>query len=370
VCCDVERAYIRIAWASDNLDLHEAVDRPVCLSEAGSDPVVESIRSFVADAGEKIQDVGVCISVPTRVAADTLRVRDIMSWAGEGQTVWESSKSRLVSELNPRAFTIVNDMVALGHTIPELHPGVIGHTKHLRALGGQAAVEGYPIVVVGVRRGLGAAGFVSRQDDRWLPVQTEGGFIGLHTSHDQEHGVLHKLRVSIHRRRRGQDGYSGDRYTLSASDVLSELGLRELVETVALHFDERRQKEAVRKDGSQVATVPFNDPNELLNLALGDGPHQAIASKAIEFWGAYFGAFLRDLALAYGALGGVFIEGDLPWRFLTHNDPCGALKAMNANFEHGGPDDEYLKAIPRILITHPNPYLKGLARIVPQTLKP
>jgi len=68
------------------------------------------------------------------------------------------------------------------------------------------------------------------------------------------------------------------------------------------------------------------------------------------------GAFAGDVALTFGARGGVFIGGGIVPRFVDHI----ARSGFRTLFESKGRMHPYLKRIKTSIILHPNPAFIGL----------
>ena len=81
----------------------------------------------------------------------------------------------------------INDFVAQALAIPRLDVG------DLEKLGGGAAIEGRPIVVIGPGTGLGVAGLLE-VDGVHRPIATEGGHVAFAPRDEVEADVLGLLR--------------------------------------------------------------------------------------------------------------------------------------------------------------------------------
>ncbi len=130
-----------------------------------------------------------------------------------------------------------------------------------------------------------------------------------------------------------------DRGRVSWERVLSGPGIEAIFRTC-----EREDGRA--PSGADAATVAAR---------AGDG--DPVARAAIATFGALLGAYAGDLALIFGARGGVFIGGGIVPTLADLVVP-GPLRAR---FESKGRFRDYLRAIPVAIIMHPYPGLVGAA---------
>ena len=84
---------------------------------------------------------------------------------------------------------------------------------------------------------------------------------------------------------------------------------------------------------------------------------EANAAAVLNQFCAFLGAVAGDLALVYGAWGGVFIGGGMPRRFPEFL----ARSQFRARFEAKGRFSSRLREVPTILITNDETALLGLA---------
>ncbi len=206
---------------------------------------------------------------------------------------------------------IVNDFEALAWALPSLT------AAELLPLGGGAAPPGAPMAVLGPGTGLGVAAM--------LPPATvlpgEGGHATLAAGNDAEAEVLALLRGR----------YGGH---CSAERVLSGPGL------VALH--------------AALAELSGRAPEQL-----PPGEILAHHPETLAMFCAMLGGFAGNVALTYGARGGVFLAGGI----LPRMPGLLAASEFRARFAAKGRMAPYLAGIPTWLILHPNPALPGLAAL-------
>jgi glucokinase len=214
---------------------------------------------------------------------------------------------------------LVNDFEALAWSLPHFS------ASELVPLGaGTVPTKGAPSVVLGPGTGLGVAGYVPGVG----AIATEGGHVDLPATSPEEDAVLARLRARFVR--------------VSAERALSGPGLVNLQQAVA----EIRGTE-----------VPERTPAEVAEAALsGACP---VAAEALELFWHWLGVVTGNLALSWGARGGVYLAGGILPRLADRLDAA----AFRARFEDKGRMRPYLAAIPVQVVIHPQPAFPGLAAL-------
>jgi glucokinase len=213
---------------------------------------------------------------------------------------------------------LVNDFEATAWSLPQLT------AADLRAIGGGEAVSNAPMVVIGPGTGLGVAGFVAHADRPWV-IATEGGHGTLPSSSHREDAV-----VRIFRERFGH---------VSAERALSGAGIENLYHALA-NLDGRPS--------------PHRTAAEITQAALEGGC--ATSRAALDMFCAMLGTVAANMALSFGARGGVYIAGGIVPRitdFLTQS-------SFRERFEAKGRLHSYMKSIPSYVIVHPDVAFLGL----------
>lgn len=232
---------------------------------------------------------------------------------------WALSSAAIASRFGIRRVRLVNDFLALAHALPHLG------AADVRRIGGGKAVADAPMLVVGPGTGLGAAGLVPSPTGP-IAVPTEGGHIGLAGETARQGAVIGALRA-----RCGRAG---------AETALSGRGLVNLYEIVA--------------DLQGVAAPPRDTP--AITAAAGTCP---VADEALAHFLAFLAGYAGDMALAWGARGGVFIAGGILPRLLPRLD----AKRFREIFEAKPPMRHWMAEVPLAVVTHPAPAFLGLAAI-------
>ncbi|MEO7325671.1 MAG: glucokinase [Dokdonella sp.] len=184
---------------------------------------------------------------------------------------WPVSISGLRTALGIREIAIVNDFEAVAHAVGYVEAG-----DTVRLSGPDVAQEG-PVLVVGPGTGLGAALRIPQQD-RAIILATEAGQATLAPNTDFEIDLLRELRK--HRPR------------VLIEHVLSGTGLINLDAAVR----------ALRGAPAQSFT-----PAQITAAALAQSDPLAI--ETVDVFCGWFGSVLGDMALLYGARGGIYLAG-------------------------------------------------------------
>ena len=227
---------------------------------------------------------------------------------------WQVSGGAISATLGIRRTRVLNDFEALAWALPALT------AADCIAIGPAVPPQpGAPLAVLGPGTGLGVGAFLP--PTRVLPG--EGGHATLAAIDDEEAAILALLR-----RRHGH---------VSAERILSGPGL------VALH-EALAELHGRSAPGLTAAEITAGAP------------------ETLALFCAMLGAFAGNVALTYGARGGVFLGGGI----LPRIPGALAASAFRARFEAKGRLSPYLVAIPTWLITRPDAALVGLANLAAQ----
>ncbi|GAA0573464.1 glucokinase [Craurococcus roseus] len=271
--------------------------------------VAGAISAFLAAHAEGRTPSGAVLAAAGPVSGNRARLTN-RGWAVDG--------AKIASALGIRAVRVVNDFAAMSRSLPELTPA------DLFPLGGGAGEPGEPMAVLGPGTGLGVGAFLP--PDRILV--TEGGHASLAATCPREAAVIGWLRA-----RHGH---------VSAERALSGMGLANLHSALA----------AI--DGVQ---TPRRDAAAV--TAAGLSGECALCREALCMFCALLGAVAGDLALLYGARGGVFVAGGIPPRFPQFI----AESEFRARFEAKGRFSEWLRPVPAYVVTRLDASMLGLAAL-------
>jgi glucokinase len=217
---------------------------------------------------------------------------------------------------------IMNDFEAVALSLPSLT------STDLAEIGDARPEAAAPMAVLGPGSGLGVACLVVRSERR-VVISSEGGHATLAPICEQEDRIVAHLRERF--------GH------VSAERVISGSGLENIYQAItALEGLKIRPQSAT----------------EITKNAMS-GECQ-VARRSLDAFCAFLGSFAGNVALTFGARGGVYIAGGISPRildFLVRSD-------FRKRFEAKGRFQSYLEAIPSYVITHPAAALIGLKSLV------
>jgi glucokinase len=250
------------------------------------------------------------IAVATPVDAEVIRFTN---------SPWTFTRAGLAADLGVERLAVINDFAAQAAAMPHL-----GAADRI-AIGSGIARPDWPVVAFGPGTGLGAAGLVSTPSGP-VVVASEAGHASF-APHDA-------LEIEILRRLQAQFGH------VSNERLLSGPGLVLLTRAM-----------------SEISARPFaGDTPEAVTAAAADGSSE-VAIDALHVFSGILGGAAGDLALNFGAKGGVFICGGL----------CGKLgdffdhARFRERFEAKGRLGAFLAEIPCWLVTNSRTGLIGSA---------
>lgn len=228
---------------------------------------------------------------------------------------WLIDAAELRSTFGFFTVRILNDFEATAFALPHLT------TADLHPVGDGQAIPGAPMAVLGPGTGLGVACFIPPN----TVIPTEGGHVTLPAASSREDAIVDYLRR--------QFGH------VSAERAVSGMGLENLYRAIA----------AI--DG---VTVPERSAADITEGALaGTCP---TSRAALDVFCAMLGTVAGNIALTFGARGGVYIAGGIAPRIVRHL----AGSEFRARFEAKGRFRNYLERIPVNVIMHPNATFIGL----------
>jgi glucokinase len=232
---------------------------------------------------------------------------------------WNTPLSRLAAECRFDRLAVINDFQALAAALPLIAPGEANAIG--KPLSGEASA---PKAVVGPGTGLGV-GAVVRSPSGWQALPGEGGHIELASADPRGRAAIATASASLGR--------------VSAERLLSGPGLELLHVTLGVIDGRTREKldASAIHDGARAGDRPCLDTIAVFFLLLA--------------------GFAGDVALMFGARGGLFLAGGVAARLFAFLDHA----AFRAAFENKGRLSPYLAAIPTSLIAIDTLALRGCA---------
>jgi glucokinase len=237
---------------------------------------------------------------------------------------WQISEGDLLAHFEFEAVKLINDFAAQALACPLLE------ADDLRLLGPRLRpATNCPIVVLGAGTGFGVAG-LARGDRGDLALATEGGHAGFAPSDDVEMEIWRRLKARYGR--------------VSIERLLSGPGLYDIYRALA------------ELEGANAEL-----PNDRAVVEGANGSDR-LAGAAADRFCAILGAVAGDLALSFGARGGIFVSGGLAPRIADRL----AASDFRARFEDKGRLSAYVRQVPTSLVLHPYPAVVGAARELAQ----
>lgn len=283
---------------------------PTWSTEVGArESAIDALRAFLAaDRGDE-PIAGALLAAAGPVEGGRCKLTN---------AAWIVDEEQIASALRFPWVRIVNDLEAVAAGLPDID------AAQTRLIGPDRALPGAPMAIVSPGTGLGMACVVVGPAGRCV-VTSEGGHAALAGTNEGEDRI-----VAVLRRRFGR---------VSAERVLSGPGLANLHQAIA-ELDGCR---STRRTPSQVTEAAFD----------GSSP---VCRATIDAFCAFLGAVAGDVALTFGARGGVYIGGGIVPRFVDHL----ARSSFREQFVSKGRMQAYLERIPTRVILHPNPAFVGL----------
>jgi glucokinase len=230
---------------------------------------------------------------------------------------WTLDSDELKRAFGLSTVNIVNDLEALAWALPRLAP------VDCQTVGRGHPVAGEPMAVIAPGTGLGMACFIPSGGGTALAG--EGGHATLAATNAEEAALIALLQQR-HRH-------------VSAERVLSGQGLVSLYQALA------------EQDGEPIAP---RTPAEITGAAM-DGSC-ARSRRALDYFCAFLGSVAGDVALMFGARGGVYIGGGIVPKIMSYLPRT----SFRARFESKGRLQAYLARVPTRVIVRPDPTFLGL----------
>jgi glucokinase len=245
---------------------------------------------------------------------------------------WAFSRRNTQADLGLHELVVLNDFEALALSLPHLQP------QQLRTVGSIGSLQGVSPhllsgvkAVVGPGTGLGVAAVVPTPAG-WVAIPGEGGHASLASGNDLEAALLARVRQTYPH--------------VSAERLLSGIGLPVLHQGLAQVLGQMLDAPLLARD--------------IVNRGLAQGEQVAqdsLCSQTLDLFCALLGGFAGNVALTFGARGGLYIGGGIVPRLGSRFD----ASQFRARFEAKGRFEAYLQAIPTAVITDTLAALTGAA---------
>lgn len=276
-----------------------------------------ALRAYLANLVD-CRPTAACVAVAGPVAEGKARMTNL-NWILNGEEIR--------TEFGFTKFEILNDFGALAVATSRLTPEDVIPVKS-----GTASITGNK-AILGPGTGLGVAGLAYAGDSGWLTIPSEGGHVNVPPATALECEVI-KAAMEQH-------GY------VSAEMFVSGPGLINLYRALA----------AVKGMEPQIM-----EPQELTTRALGGT--DALCHETLNMFCGFAGSVASNVALTYGAKGGVYLAGGILPRFVEF------LRAspFSERFTQKGAMSHYVADIPVHIIGHEQTAFLGCATWLSQKL--
>jgi glucokinase len=224
----------------------------------------EALKQYLRTIPSCPDRVGLAVAGPVLGGAATM-----------SHVPWSFTKDDIRAVTGAQEVQLINNFEAVALMVPHLTDFdlvTIGKTR--------PAVPMATKVVIGVGTGLGVAALFTSPSGSFTTAG-EGGHASLGASNETE--LVRMLAVT-----------AGHDYP-AAEHLLSGAGLSALYQTIA------------KETG--IAVRPLDAPEVIKAAASGE---DAVAESSLTQFAAWLGRFAGDVALLYGARGGVFLAGGIP----------------------------------------------------------
>jgi glucokinase len=268
----------------------------------------DAIAAYLGQFAQNERPIEVALAVAGPVVDDRVAMMN---------SPWNFSITGLKLQFGWTHLHVINDFAANALAVPVLTPG------DLFQVGEGVAVADAPIVALGPGTGLGVGGLIP-VDGRWVAVSGEGGNVTLAALDSREAAIIDILRRQYAH--------------VSAEIVLSGPGLVNLYESLC-----------------ELAGKPAtpSTPEHITHVYPGCDPQ---CREAVAIFCAMLGTFAGDVALTFGARGGVYIMGGIVPKIVE----IFRHSAFRERFEFKGRYRHYLSSVPTYVVMHPFPAFLGL----------
>lgn len=303
---DIGGTNVRFGLVQDGGDI-AAIENLVCNDYA---TLADAARFYLDKTGGRPETGAFAVASPVS-GADQVDMTN---------HVWSFSVRDTAEKIGLRDLRVINDFAALAWSVPYLAAGDV------RQVGGGAVQKGQPVGIIGPGTGLGVAAVVFDAQGRPIPLSSEGGHVTMPADTQREFDIFAYLR---------QHKY----HHVSAERVISGKGLVNLYNAIC---------------GVDGLSLPEKEPSEITDAALaGTCP---VCAEALALFCHFLGVVAGNLALTYGAFGGIYIAGGIVPKLGDYFD----ASRFRASYEAKGRFSDYVAAVPSFVITHRYPGLEGL----------
>lgn len=284
------------------------------LNGADYDTIGEAIEAYLSAVADNYgRPDRACLAIACPTDQDWIRMTN---------HTWAFSVEALKNSLGFTELQFINDYHALANSIPYL--GEQGAVQ----VGRGAAVAGKPMAVTGPGTGLGLAALAFSSVGP-VTIETEGGHGHFAATDKTEMQIVEFLLQELPR--------------VSSERLISGMGLQNIYRALC----------AIEGVSARPLTPP-----EISQAALAN--EDAMCVAALERFCAVLGSYAGDVALTFGAKGGVYIAGGIVPRFMDFFH----ASAFRERFEAKARFHDFNAGIPTHVIVSEQPGLLGAAAVL------
>lgn len=240
---------------------------------------------------------------------------------------WQFSSEQMRVDCGLDTLLVVNDYTALAVGVPHLR------ADQRRQVGPGSAEARSVIGLLGAGTGLGVSALIPA-DDGWISLGSQGGHVSFSPADRREIAILE---------------YAWTQYPhVSAERLISGAGL-ELIHRALNHM--------AGKAAAPLAATEIS--------ARGLSGESAECAQALEVFCSILGGVAANLAVTFGAFGGIYIGGSIVPRLGSYFD----TSPFRKRFEDKGRFSSYVAHIPTYVITSDNATFVGAAAILDAQLR-
>ncbi len=316
IVADIGGTNARFALVTGKNNQNHRIEHIKILVANEYDSMSDALRHYMSGLGS-ISPQAACVAIAGPVVGDHVKMTNLS---------WEFSCLDIAQEFNFQTFVAMNDFAAVAAACSQVTD------EHLITIKKGNDTPNATKVVFGPGTGLGVAGLVNTQG-KWLPVPSEGGHINIAPATDFEADII-KAAISQH-------GH------VSAESFISGPGLLNLYKSICL------VKGVTAEDitPAQISTAAIEGRDQLLG-------------ETLTTFCSFLGSFAGNLALTYGAKGGVYMAGGILPRFSDFL----IASPFEERFNNKGVMNHFVESIPAKLIIHPETAFVGAAAWLEQQL--
>jgi len=310
IVADIGGTNARFALVTGEANGQFVIEQVQILNGADFDTFELAMKAYI-DSLEAIKPISACVAIAGPIEGDSVKMTNLN---------WSFSISAVRERFGFDKFEAINDFAALA-----VATSALGADDLISVRAGDRDLLGNK-AILGPGTGLGVAG-LAYNHGQWLPIPSEGGHVNLAPATALECDVI-KAAISLH-------GH------VSTETFISGPGLVNLYNALcAVKGEQPRQLEPKQVTGD--------------GLAGSD----ATCEEALNTFCSILGSFSGNLALTYGAKGGVYLAGGILPRMVDF------LKAstFSQRFEEKGVMSPYVQGIPVDICGHkPTAFLGAAA---------